>query len=345
MQGSGATKHATAHGKTMQELYNEKTFILLGSIRYDLKGLKDNAQKEYVLLQQARQIIGSEVTVPKLRENWPYYDRCDRQIFKSRNMCFLDELRGINSPCVGWNSCPRRQYDPCRTHIVPHEELLMLTYNKYGEEFVPVTDLEEMGGVKVAELGHARIIVGRGSMFCPVPATWGHEVYLYINGKMWMSTGKDEKDSMAEAAELCRKNARCFVGGLGLGVVLLALAKKQPGLITVCEIDQDVIDLIWPRVTAWISKKYPDVKLEVIHGDAFVEVQKNGPYDLAFMDMWPDANHTDENMELVRKAELAANRNLTPNGKVVCWMKNRIMDINPPKQTIYIKRVLKELTA
>ena len=75
------------------------------------------------------------------------------------------------------------------------------------------------------------------------------------------------------------------IGGLGLGIITLRLLKKK-GIksITVIEIDQDVIDLVSPRLTS-----YPEVS--VVQGDVRnfnCNILKFSP-DYVYMDIWDNA--------------------------------------------------------
>ena len=75
------------------------------------------------------------------------------------------------------------------------------------------------------------------------------------------------------------------IGGLGLGLIALRLLKKK-GIksITIIEIDQDVIDLVSPRLTP-----YPEVS--VVQGDVrnFNYNVLKFPPDYVYMDIWDDA--------------------------------------------------------
>ena len=203
-----------------------------------------------------------------------------------------------------------------RTKVVKREDLLMLTEGKYPEKYCPRTTLEESEGVLVAKHGRARLLIGRSLMERP---EHGHEAFLVTKNGLQMSTCYRERQSMKGAIAWCPPNARVFIGGLGLGLILLYLAKSGKAReVTVCELDPDVIGLIEPRLRAWFSKRYPNFNWRVIQGDALKEVLKGEPYDWIFMDLWKSAN----DWEAMKRAEEIAKKNLTPRGRVTCWMKS-----------------------
>lgn len=142
------------------------------------------------------------------------------------------------------------------TRIQPREDLLMLTEGQYPKRFCPVTSVQETTGITVNQIvkGKIRLAfigIGRGWE----NAKHGHKAYLWVRGKgMLMTTSYDERQSMKGAVAWCPKNARVFIGGLGLGLILIYLAKtRQPKSVTVCEIDPLVIQLVYPKVKAWFD--------------------------------------------------------------------------------------------
>jgi len=79
-----------------------------------------------------------------------------------------------------------------------------------------------------------------------------------------------------------RATGRCLLNGLGLGVVLKAILAK-PGVtqVDVVEIEQDVINLVWPT--------YKDGnRVALYHTDAFtIQWPKDTRWDCAWHDIWP----------------------------------------------------------
>lgn len=77
-------------------------------------------------------------------------------------------------------------------------------------------------------------------------------------------------------------HGNCLINGLGLGVVLKAiLCKLEVTHIDVVEIEQDVINLVWPT--------YKDGdKVTLYHADAFtIQWPKDTYWDCAWHDIWP----------------------------------------------------------
>lgn len=199
-----------------------------------------------------------------------------------------------------------------RTRLVARPELMMLTRGLYPERYAPRADLEEMRGVLVAQRGAARIILGRTLGTKP---KHGHTAHLRIAGDLWMSTDDREKLMMMNYARQCPPGADAFVGGLGLGLIVLYLARRCRS-ITVAEIDQDVIELVWPRLRDYCKERYPQLSLRIFHGDARVALARPAQYDYVFCDWWPNADG--EHRPLVQEARRVAETN-HPEAVVICW--------------------------
>lgn len=199
-----------------------------------------------------------------------------------------------------------------RTRLVKRPELMMLTRGLYPERYAPRTDLEEMRGVLVARCGEARIILGRTLGTRP---KHGHTAHLRIGRDLWMSTDDREKFMMVNYARQCPMGADAFVGGLGLGLIVLYLARRCRS-ITVAEINQGVIELVWPRLVDYCEKRHPQLSLRIFHGDARVALTRPGSYDYIFCDWWPNADI--EHRPLVREARAIVGANY-PEAVVICW--------------------------
>lgn len=198
------------------------------------------------------------------------------------------------------------------TKVYPREDLLMLTYGEYPRKYCPRTSVEEVVGVEVERKGKARLLIGRGFE----PPWQGHKAVLTINRSVFMTTSYRERMGMRGAVAWCPPNAKVFIGGLGLGLVLLYLAKTNKAKeVVVCEISKDVIELITPRLEYWFSKHYPSFNWTVIQGDAVEEVLKGGPYDWIFMDIWQTPSLSE-----IEPVERIAKQNLSERGRVTCWM-------------------------
>lgn len=80
---------------------------------------------------------------------------------------------------------------------------------------------------------------------------------------------------------ICQAKGRCLLNGLGLGVVLKALlSKPEVTHIDVVEIEQDVINLVWPT--------YKNAsKATLYHANAFtIQWPKGTKWDCAWHDIW-----------------------------------------------------------
>jgi hypothetical protein len=216
-------------------------------------------------------------------------------------------------------SCPKcNSHSTIPTHkiltkIKPREDLLMLTCGEYPQKYCPKTSLEEVKGIEVACFGSARLILGRGIE----SPKYGHKVSLVVDDAIVMDSQFGERMSMIGAVAWCPQNARVFIGGLGLGIILLYLARSgKAKQVTVCEISKDVITLIEPRLRQWLNKRYPSFNWTVIQGDALKLVTKGKPYDWIFMDLW---THSSDYQAMI-EAKAAAEKNLTSTGRVTCWM-------------------------
>jgi len=114
------------------------------------------------------------------------------------------------------------------TRVQKRPDLAMLTYEQYPTRYCPRTDQEEMRGVLVAQTDGACIAIGRGFE----SPRHGHKAWLMVERTL-------------HDARRCPRGADAFVGGLGLGLIILYLARRCRR-ITVAEIDERVIRLVWP---------------------------------------------------------------------------------------------------
>ena len=158
------------------------------------------------------------------------------------------------------------------------EELLMLTYGKYKPEDYPKT-----------VHGQKELILHIDND--PVNPEDGHCAYLALDQIIWMTTHRGEHMDMRNAITVCPDNARIFVGGLGLGLILLYLARAGKAReVIIAEINPYVIKVIEPRLRWWFSEYYPDFNWRVVQGDAEVEIRNHGKFDWIFWDIWAIAD-------------------------------------------------------
>jgi hypothetical protein len=107
------------------------------------------------------------------------------------------------------------------------------------------------------------------------------------------------------AAEL---RGRVLVGGLGLGLILHALA-RNPDIerVTVVERDADVIALMTPNLPRALD-------IEVVLDDFLEYVESRPSFDSAFVDLWVTHGYEDTIRTLVEKVVPLAVRVLTCTG-------------------------------
>ena len=118
----------------------------------------------------------------------------------------------------------------------------------------------------------------------------------------------------------CPQSARVFIGGLGLGLVLLYLAaSKRTTEVIVAETSKDIIRLMKPILHTWLSEHYPNFKWNVIRGDAFEEVKRHGKFDWIFFDVWKQTTLLADDPS-IEKAYKASRNNLTDEGGFSNWI-------------------------
>jgi len=103
-----------------------------------------------------------------------------------------------------------------------------------------------------------------------------------------------------------------LIGGLGLGMTLLAVqAKEEVNSITVIEIHQEIIDLVVPQLPL-------NGKVSVICGDIFEWYPPQGvKYDTIYFDVWSDV--CGDNYEDMKKLHRRFARRLNREN-LNCWM-------------------------
>ena len=122
------------------------------------------------------------------------------------------------------------------------------------------------------ELARVRALFN-GGRYCPA----GEYTMLKVRGQLVMS---DTPDEMSDHWQAVRKaQGHCLIMGLGLGMVVTAIAKKpEVTKITVIEIEQNVIDLVGP---------YMPEGVEIICADALEwQPPKGVRYGMVWHDIW-----------------------------------------------------------
>ncbi len=98
--------------------------------------------------------------------------------------------------------------------------------------------------------------------------------------------------------------------GLGIGLFTYYASKKRlVKSITIIEKEQDVIDLVYPKIK--------NEKTKMIKQDAVEYLMKTKQkYDLIHVDLWADIVHYKEMQPIINIAK----KKLKPNGIVICWL-------------------------
>lgn len=158
----------------------------------------------------------------------------------------------------------------------------------------------------------------RASMNRTDPMKVGKFVKLKINGKLMMTDTEGERRSNAEI--FYAANGKCLIGGLGLGMLVCGLMKKEEVTnITVVEKSQDVIDLVLPHIQQIATKP-----LHVVHSDIFNYTTKE-KFDTIYMDIWGDLSTDDLKSMSTLNRKFGRNLNRTnPNAIRMCWQEDHL---------------------
>jgi hypothetical protein len=129
-------------------------------------------------------------------------------------------------------------------------------------------------------------------------ATRWHE--LLENGRRWMSDIPIEQ--WQHRIHVGAMRGRVLIGGLGLGVMVnLLAAERQVDSITVVDIAQPVIDLVW----AHVKLRGKPATMVCADLDAYLDTCGNGAFDSAFFDIWTcdsEGQFHEQTLPLLRKA-------------------------------------------
>jgi predicted methyltransferase len=115
----------------------------------------------------------------------------------------------------------------------------------------------------------------------------GTYVGLKCGRALIMSNAPDEiSDCQGPVGQARKRGGHVLVNGLGLGwVVAEILSQESVDLVTVVEIEQDVIDLVGPS----LEKEYCG-RVKIVHGDAFTYPDGLTPgtrFSVVWHDIWP----------------------------------------------------------
>lgn len=148
--------------------------------------------------------------------------------------------------------------------------------------------------------------------------TPGEYVRLVKNGTLFMSDTDMERRTNAHFVTWA--NGDVLIGGLGLGMIVLAIQDKPDvKSITIIEKEPDVISMIEAQPRMQFNEK-----VKIICGDVFTwKPAKGQKFDCIYMDIWPcideDVYH-DEMVPLKRKyAHYLKPKSESPDRFNTCW--------------------------
>ena len=148
----------------------------------------------------------------------------------------------------------------------------------------------------------------------------GRYARLTIGGMVVMSDTEMERKTNASAVRHAVGDV--LVGGLGLGMVLIGMARKpEVRTVTVVETSQDVMQAVWPQVSRFLGRKAR--KVTIVHADVR-EFKTATKFDAAYFDIWPDIS-TENLPEMARLAQRFKGR-LRRDGERKPWMGSWMQD-------------------
>jgi spermidine synthase len=128
--------------------------------------------------------------------------------------------------------------------------------------------------------------------------------HLVIDDVIWMSNDHVEYKDIDRAIKNAHGN--CFVGGLGLGLIVEELLnKKEVNSIKVVEINDNIRRLVAPNFGAWYRRDLDcyltnDGRLKIYCGDATKDFfAESNEYDYVYADFWLEpTSEAKQSMEL-----------------------------------------------
>ena len=123
---------------------------------------------------------------------------------------------------------------------------------------------------------------------------------LEVDGKCWMVDDPPHWWSIQETAK--KLSGRVLVGGLGLGLILHAMADNPlVESAVVVEREHDVIDLLRPNLP-------PGLEAEIVETDFLDYIESAAHFDSAFVDLWVTQNFTETQRTLAEEVIPLATR-------------------------------------
>jgi len=125
---------------------------------------------------------------------------------------------------------------------------------------------------------------------------------------VWMSDTPMEYETNQRAIE--DSEGSVLELGLGIGLFTYYVSKKKNvRSITIVEKEQDVIDLVYPKIK--------NKKTRIITQDAIEYLKTTDHlFDTIHIDLWADIIHFKEMKPIIKIAK----KKLKPNGIVICWL-------------------------
>jgi len=156
-----------------------------------------------------------------------------------------------------------------------------------------------------ADFARLRAAIGHPREF----VTPGRYAQLRVGGRLVMSDTVHEQRTNREFIFKARGNV--LVGGLGLGMVLVPLLKREKVTgVTVIEKSEDAIALVAPH--------FDSPKLQIIHGDVFEWKPPRGTrYDTIYFDIW--SNICMDNLPEMQKLRARFRNYRNPGSWLSSW--------------------------
>jgi hypothetical protein len=145
--------------------------------------------------------------------------------------------------------------------------------------FVSMRDIIPEGKKGIASVEHFTLKRGYSGSKYYIPK--GEYCRLVVGGAVVMSDTPDEYQSNRNFIH--RASGDVLVAGLGLGAILVPIIDREEiRSITVVEVSEDVIDLVYPH----IKKLDKNNKIMIINEDIF-NFAPDKIWDVIYFDIWP----------------------------------------------------------
>lgn len=163
-----------------------------------------------------------------------------------------------------------------------------------------------------ASLSRIRTMATRGR---ELPVTAGKFARLFVGKELVMTDTDMERSSNAELIRRARGNV--LIAGLGLGMILVPLLKKEEvNTILVIEKQKDVIDLVAPSFQEAID----DERLHIFHEDIFKWTPpEEWEFNTIYFDIWPEISG--DNYAEMCRLQTAFRFSLASGGWVESWLR------------------------